>query len=869
MGRAKTKKNNDWNLNSTLQGVSEAVKSMSNKTQEAVIDAWEEIEHERRRELLAIPLIAFSLISLLALVSYTPNDIAAPALAEPGQVIQNWVGKPGAWLADLIIFSFGAAGYSLPALFLLWGVDRLRNGADVPVRKYRILGFILLLISTSSLLGLLSPGASEESLWRICGALGFTLNRRINEFGPLGAMIVNVALLAISALLCTPLLFSDLYHRLACFFFPPEVEEDEEYDEDEDYYDEDEDEDYIDEEEDDYVDEEDEEVEPETKSSRLPSLAKIFSSFKKQEKKPDSGFALQPLRERDESETAEDWEEEEEDCGLPPLTEKPSGRKKIEMEPLETSEAEEPMEIDAGLPDLQMLEDKELKIVTREDEPIKEVSMGVNLITTPTQENYQLPPLTLLIKPEQTRSEVAREEIVHKSMILERTLKDFNIEAKVVEVNYGPTITCYEIEPAPGIKISRIENLANDITRGLKAESVRIVAPIPGKGTVGVEVPNINRSDVLLREIIGCETYQKTKSKLKIGMGKTISGEPYVFDLIKAPHLLVAGATGSGKSVCINTLICSILFNAAPHEVKLLMIDPKQVELALYRDIPHLLSPVVTEPKKAGAALRWAVEEMETRYRYLKKAGVRNIKEYNQKRMSQQNGEIAENESTRILPGYLPYIVIFIDELADLMMVVRAEVEAMIARLAAMARAVGIHLVLATQRPSVDVLTGVIKNNFPARIAFQVSATADSRTILDMKGAESLMGRGDMLLSPGGASRPIRLQGAYISTEEAEAVVEFVKAQQEVEYVQEEFVPLDDEEGSSKKGEYDDDSDDLYDEALQCVLENDSASTSLLQRRLKIGYGRAARLLDLMEERGIVGPSRGSKPREVTMNKMR
>jgi len=380
---------------------------------------------------------------------------------------------------------------------------------------------------------------------------------------------------------------------------------------------------------------------------------------------------------------------------------------------------------------------------------------------------------------------------------------------------------------------------------------------------VGVEVPNKHRSDVFLRDVLGSDVYQRHPSKLKIALGKTITGEPFSFDLRQAPHLLVAGATGSGKSVCVNSIISSILYNAAPHEVKLLLIDPKQVELALYRDIPHLLSPVVTDPKRAGAALRWAVEEMENRYRYLKHAGVRNIGEYNERRKQDY-----ANEEIVVLPSFLPYIVILIDELADLMMIARAEVESMIARLAAMARAVGIHLVLATQRPSVDVLTGVIKNNFPARIAFQVSSTTDSRTILDMKGAESLMGRGDMLFTPGGAGRPERLQGCFVSSEEVACLVDFVKDQQEVQYIQDEFVPIEDDR-ESEYGEFsdDDDYDELFDEAVRIVLENDSASTSLLQRRMKIGYGRAARLLDLMEDKQIVGPPRGSKPREIILHK--
>lgn len=782
------------------------------------MQAWNELETERRREILAVLLLAFALISLLSLLSYSPSDLAVGRAA--GEPIHNWIGEPGAWLAGSIIFIFGAAGYALPALFFFWGWDRMRHPEASPIRKFRIAGFLAFLITVSSLMGIITqmaqPGIAEEQLWRICGALGYTLNRRLIELGAVGALIVNGAILSVTLLICTPFLFSAFFERLANLMFPVRSAE--------------EDEEALDEEE--SVEADDEEDPWAPAAQRGPAIPLKPLREDSLEQAPQAASAPPRITSHEDAWPAQ----EPEDDTLPPL------------------------EFDS-----QDFGD-EPKIITKEEQPLPEKDLGVNLVQTPDNNDYELPSIQLLQKTEQTRTEVQREEILSNSRMLEQTLDDFNITAKVVEVNYGPTVTCYEIEPAPGIKISRIENLANDITRALKAENVRIVAPIPGKGTVGVEVPNKIRSDVTLRDVIASEPYQKSDSKLKIALGKTISGEPFVFDLIKAPHLLVAGATGSGKSVCINTIITSFLYNAAPHEIKLLMIDPKQVELALYKDIPHLLSPVVTEPKRAGAALRWAVEEMETRYRYLKKGGVRNIKEFNKKRMSQQRGDTPETESSQMLPGFLPYIVILIDELADLMMVVRQDVEGAIARLAAMARAVGIHLVLATQRPSVDVLTGVIKNNFPARMAFQVSSATDSRTILDQKGAESLMGRGDMLLSLGGANRPWRLQCSFVSTEEVEDVVDFVKAQQEVEYVQEEFAPLEEGGGDAALGEGESEEDELYREALQVVLENDSASTSLLQRRLKIGYGRAARLLDLMEERGIVGPPRGSKPRQVIQN---
>ncbi len=817
---SKTKQNKQPEFPGFVNKMSEAVSSVTTQTSEAITDAWDELDEERQQEIIAIPLLAVALISFLALISYHPADITiiTQNAAAAQKTIHNWIGVPGAWLAHSIVNVLGAVGYILPAFFLMWAVDRIRP-IENQITPMRIFGFTLLIVCLSTLMGLIAEHTTPanavdraERIWRTSGAVGYVFSRRLLEMGTVGAYITSLSCTAVSLILCTPFLFSNAVARVMDYFFP--LRDEDELDAGE------------------YDDEDDFSLDPLNEETLPKTASPAFDEW-------DDEYYEPPIVNTD--------EEVEE---LPSLLDEETG----EDPPISTYEEER----DDG--------DEPLIITNEEDSP-EEVDMGVNLVKTPSNVDFQLPPLHLLERPENNRPEVDREEIIYNSHMLEKTLKEFNIPVKVVEVNYGPTLTCYELEPAPGIKISRIENLANDITRALKAFSVRIVAPIPGKGTVGVEVPNRNRSDVFLRDILACEAYQKTKSKLKIALGKTISGEPYVFDLIKAPHLLVAGATGSGKSVCINSIISSFLYNAAPHEVKLMLVDPKQVELALYRDIPHLLCPVITDPKKAGAALRWAVEEMETRYRYLKKCGVRNLEEYNNKRMAQQEGKIAETESSAILPGFLPYIVVVIDELADLMMMVRVEVEAAIARLAAMARAVGIHLVLATQRPSVDVLTGVIKNNFPSRMAFQVSSTADSRTILDMKGAESLLGRGDMLVSAGGANRPERLQSSFISTEELEDVVKFVKNQQDVEYIQEEFTPLEDSSSSGSGYGEASEEDDLYNEAVQIVLENDSASTSLLQRRMKIGYGRAARLLDLMEENGIVGPPRGSKPREIVINK--
>ncbi len=777
---------------------------------EMLSDAWNEIEEPRRKEITSLIFFATAIILALALVSYDPSDVAGAAGSQSdGSGTHNWIGKPGGYIAYGCFALFGWLGFLLPLVIGYIGYLHFRGRWEQSIRWPEYVGIGLVLASVCALLAVIRLLTAETEAstvaWNTGGAIGFFLANRLLALGNVGAVIVDLAVLAVGVLLATPLLISDCFRgaveKVNRWRTPID----------------------------------DEEIEEE-----FETLTPIETGPTIRTRLDEDRLTLPPLRTIDEIEHVPEIEESE----PPPPPKKPS--KKQEKETLQPLE---PL------------------IVTKEPETVSEPEFGINYVETPENESYQLPPISLLRQSDGGRPELAREEILQNSRTLESTLTDFGIAARVVEVNYGPTITCYELEPAPGIKISRIENLANDITRALKACNVRIVAPIPGKGTVGVEVPNRHRSDVFLRDILSSDIYGKTKSKLKIGMGKTISGEPFVFDLRQAPHLLVAGATGSGKSVCINSIITSILYNAAPHEVKLLLVDPKQVELALYRDIPHLLSPVVTDPKRAGAALRWTVEEMENRYRYLKYAGVRNVAEYNEKRRRQQDEDLMHTDNI-VLPGFLPYIVVIIDELADLMMVVRAEVETVIARLAAMARAVGIHLVLATQRPSVDVLTGVIKNNFPSRIAFQVSAATDSRTILDMKGAEALMGSGDMLFSSGGAGRPARLQGAFISSEEVAHIAEFVKDQQEVEYLQEEFIPLEDEKSSSYVDfSEDEDYDELFDEAVQIVMENDAASTSLLQRRMKIGYGRAARLLDMMEEKGIVGPPRGSKPREIILNK--
>lgn len=466
----------------------------------------------------------------------------------------------------------------------------------------------------------------------------------------------------------------------------------------------------------------------------------------------------------------------------------------------------------------------------------------------PSNSVYQLPPLSILKKPNKTKSAKTPKEIINNAAILEETLANFNVKAKIVNTCQGPAVTRYELEPAPGVKVSKIVNLSDDIALKLAATGVRIEAPIPGKSVIGIEVPNKDIAGVHLRDVLESREFQQNHSRLTVGLGKDIAGQPIVADLAKMPHLLVAGATGSGKSVCINTLITSVLFKATPEEVKFILVDPKVVELSNYNGIPHLMTPVVTDAKKAASALNWAVQEMERRYAAFATAGVRDLARYN---------EAAGDDNS------LPQVVIIIDELADLMMAAPVDVEDAICRLAQKARAAGIHLVLATQRPSVDVITGTIKANIPSRISFAVSSQIDSRTILDMAGAEKLLGKGDMLFYPVGAAKPLRVQGAFISDDEVEELVTYIKRFGSPEY--NEGITACARTENEEKTETEKFQDELLEEAVRMVLETGQASVSMLQRKFRVGYTRAARLIDTMEEMKMVGPNMGSKPREILM----
>ncbi len=797
--------------------------------------AWSGLEDQRRREVLGVLFTAAAIATFLSLISF-PVGYQESLRSIWLQSLPNWMGTPGSLLAWILLCLTGVCAYLVPMLLVGCAWHSLFN-RDQNSRRYpilyplcRALGGIILLACICALVTLSMDGGGSSS-WIAGGLIGTWLAELMLRFGRIGAYVVLSTLITLTLLLTTDFLFANFFQWISrrisaihsWWTSRAWVAEFEDIS-------------------DSFEPQPEPEPEPEDLYGEHSQPAPLFGGGFQDGRIPALG--LSGIREK------------------LPVLQVDEDESDIDSNLFE-DELDEEAEIEEEAP-------REPRIYTPEDYTLKEiqkqktVSKRTEAIVEIGEERkpYQLPSLDLLDMPSETFNGPDKEEIHANKEILEKTLDQFNISARVVEVHCGPVVTRYDLKPAPGVKVRGITNLQDDLALALQAYSVRIIAPVPGRNVVGIEIPNRYRQDVLLREVLASQQYRMLDSRLTFAIGKTISGEPYVADLTRMPHLLVAGSTGSGKSVGVNSLIASLLFNSTPQEVRFLMVDPKRVELSLYQDIPHLLAPVVTDPKRAAVALKWAVDEMESRYRYLSKAGVRDIKEYNERMREWSKRSLADgNKEELSLPGFLPYIVIIIDELADLMMIARAEVETNIARLAQMARAVGMHLVLATQRPSVNILTGVIKANFPARIAFKVAQINDSRVIIDQKGAESLLGMGDMLFDAGHASKPVRLQGCYVSTAEIDRLVKFIKAQQPPDYLDIDFAP-DDEPGSDSSYN-DSELDGMYLAAVDIVMEAGQASTSLLQRRLKIGYGRAARILDIMHERGLIGPSRGSKPREV------
>ena len=733
------------------------------------------------REVAGVSLAAFTLLLLLSLFSFNPDDPSFNnQFSEPHRAT-NLAGAVGAYLADLFFQAFGLLAFLWPAFFafLAW---RLFTFPEFnPKQPWKIVAWVFLVVSASSLLSIGVGkihilGASLDA----GGALGRNCSRWMDPYlNMIGSVILFALLATIGVMILTRLSWVEVGGTIKDFL-----------------------------------------------RSELDRIRDFWRPPKGKKKKEDA------------------------------------------KEPLKTPEKETPVIISGSLPDSAppivvkkgAAEEKTSPVIMPKQEPFSFMN---------TRGSYVLPPLSLLEDPEAKEVKVDQESLLANAKILEKRLEDFGVFGKVVEVRPGPVITMYEYEPAPGIKINKIVNLSDDLALALRAISVRIVAPIPGKAAVGIEIPNSIREPVYLKDILACEEFQKAEGKLTLALGKDIFGNPFITNLAKMPHLLVAGATGTGKSVSLNSMICSLLYKADPEEIKFLMIDPKRLELSAYEGIPHLLHSVVYDPKAAAMVLRWATEEMGIRYRLMAEKGVRNIDRYNQKvekelKEGRKKGEslLKEVEGLENRTGEnlapLPYIVIVIDELADLMMVSARDVEASLTRLAQMARAAGIHLLIATQRPSVDVLTGVIKANFPTRISFQVSSKTDSRTILDANGAEHLLGSGDMLFLPPGTSRIVRVHGAYISEVEILRVVEFWKKQGKPNYDQS-ILQAKEEASETPEEEYDE----MYDQAVAIVAESRQASISMLQRKLRVGYNRAARMIERMEQEGVVGPADGSKPREV------
>jgi len=744
------------------------------------------MDKTRLNEIQAILLFAVAILVFISLVTFSFDDMGQ-FTSKPNMPVHNFAGLFGVYIGAVLSFVMGLSSYVMPVLVIFWALSKLSGIA--PQKLYlKIFGTFFLILASSSIFSILGRG-DNAFRFKLGGIVGLVFSDfLINYLGRGGAIVVIAVLLLLSALLATDFL---LIPFLVGFFNKLKNKSEE------------------------YTDK----LMNRNDASGMPSKKPLI---KVAEAKTKTSLAakLQAMK-------------------LPTVRKEP-----VITEPI-IKVSQKPVSKEAPKARIEQPKPKEENGAKPEARPQAEVRAEVKIAPNFGIPGYKLPTLDLFDSPPPIESRKIEDDLKGNARILEETLRDFDIDSKVVEINKGPVITRYELEPAPGVKMHRITSLGDNIALALKAQSVRIVAPIPGKGTVGIEVPNSSSALVYLKEVLESKEYKESKSKLKLAIGKDIAGAPVIADLAAMPHLLIAGATGSGKTVCVNTIITSLLFNSAPDEVKFIMIDPKRVELAVFNDLPHLLSPVVTDTKKAAAVtLEWVTNEMDSRYELFARSSVRNIALYNEK-----YGTSAETK--------IPYIVVIIDELADLMMMARDEVERTITRIAQLSRAVGIHMIIATQRPSVDVITGVIKANFPSRISFKVSSKVDSRTVLDINGADKLLGRGDMLFVEPGASKPTRAQCSLIQDSEIERITGYIKSQGGPHYV------TDIMETAKKVGGRKFDKDEVYEEAVRLILESKQASVSVLQRRLGLGYTRAARLIDMMEDEGIVGPYQGSKPRDL------
>lgn len=831
--------------------------------------------NERINEILGLILLAISAFLLISFVTYDASDIPF-FVSETAAQVNNSAGLIGAYTAFGIFLAVGYCGYLIPFVFAFWAVCMFIQ--KVPDRLLpKIIGFLVMQVSLSCLFALISPLEAKVAAG---GLLGYTSSQVLyNYLGFAGTFIYAVFCLLISLLLATEFLL----YEIATFLFAKCTDTLGGFNETLEGF---------------FgrfgkdrgaeqklkIKEKKKKVlakdaEKKDKEDPRASLVGIKLKIKKYEDQIKKTDKKSKWKEDKIAKLAQEVEAKEEELekeieetlsgadDQSQRTTTKSGKRKRAEDDLEIEDGEEEteeLEEDGGesLGDEESNEDTEEEYEEENDDgeeasgEEEEEAVPTQLVAVASDEsdvqNYQFPKLNLLKDP--MLKEELQDDLMANSQLIEKRLEDFDIHVKVTEVEQGPVITRYEILPAPGVKLSSIVSLQDDIGLAMKTPSVRI-APVAGKNTIGIEVPNSVTNIVYLKELLENAAVKTEKFSLPLFLGKTTSGVPLIGDLADMPHILIAGTTGSGKTVCVNSIIVGLLYRLDPSQLRFVLIDPKMVELSVYNDIPHLLSPVVTDPKKAATVLNWVVQEMENRYKLLAAVGVRNIRTFNSRVRTEK--EEADN-----IPSRMPYIVVIIDELADLMLTASDKVEAAITRLAQLSRAVGIHLILATQRPSVNVITGVIKANFPARLSFKVASKVDSRTVLDMIGADKLIGKGDMLFLEPGEAKPTRAQSAFISDKEIKDIVKFVKEQKSAEYLEavQDII-------AGKVAHTSMEKDEMYDQAVEVVLQTGQASVSVLQRRLRLGYARAARIIDMMEANGIVGPYQGSKAREILIDR--
>jgi S-DNA-T family DNA segregation ATPase FtsK/SpoIIIE len=837
--------------------------------------------------------MCFAALLLAALLSYHPRDVSANALPT-NPAVHNWIGPFGAWLGYGCFLAIGAAAFVLPVLLFFVGLGCFFDAFAYLRRRWA--WALILLVCTMGLLDLYSDhlGKLERNLGTTAGGvLGRNLNQHVcgECFGTAGATIIFLMLYFISLLFLTNFQLGEWVRRIWDRRAAPRA------------------------------DETPEEAVLERRSRDLQKQAK---SLQEQVDRSGIGADMQPVPAptvRDLSISPPSKNARSRKAAQPEPVKEPAPVEEVEVIPAhevaaatvgdilgkKPGSAEKPDEAKPGDAKADALENSAPGEKAPEPKPEHEVHITglpkqprrpkpITVASTPMIGNYQLPPMDFLQHPDpNVKPTESKEELMANARLMQQTLAQFDIEVALGDITKGPTITRYELHPAPGVKLEKITALNNNLAAALKAERLNILAPVPGKSSVGVEVPNPVKTSVIMRDLLESEEWRNTKARIPLALGKDVYGHPIISDLAEMPHVLIAGSTGSGKSVCINAIICSLLYRFSPDQLRFVMIDPKVVELQQYNKLPHLVVPVVTDPKKVILALRWVVNEMEKRYQIFARVGVRNVASFNSrpknkplpsldpelpllaKKEKVEAGTdgfavevdeeiVVPREEDIVIPEKLSYIVVIIDELADLMLVAPADVEMAIARITQMARAAGIHCIVATQRPSVDVITGVIKANIPARIAFQVAARVDSRTILDAMGADKLLGKGDLLYLPPGSARLIRAQGSFISDQEIQSIVDFIakqaKPSYELEIHQQLSRPtssLDDESGI-------DEDEEIIQDCIEVIRSEQKASVSLLQRRLRLGYGRAARIMDELENRGIVGPSNGAEPRDILID---